>query len=71
MSLNLAKGKWTLKKDKEGIKVYIRNEPTTGLPEYKGITKIAAPLQSLIAVLRDVEGYSNLFLFMNKNDESA
>lgn len=62
MSLTFEKGKWNLKKAKEGIKVYIRDEPSTGLPEYKGITKIAAPIQSLIAVLRDVDEYPNLFV---------
>ncbi|MFT5164882.1 MAG: hypothetical protein ACI8P3_000105 [Saprospiraceae bacterium] len=53
-------GKWYLKKDKNGIKVYIRSEPITGLPEFKGETKIAAPLSSLVAVLRDVEEYPQL-----------
>jgi hypothetical protein len=61
ISLGQAKEKWTLKRDKDGIKVYIRIEPITGLPEYKGITKIAAPLASIEAVLRDVEEYPKLF----------
>jgi hypothetical protein len=61
MSLGQTKEKWVLKKDKSGIKVYIRIEPVTGLPEFKGIIKIAASIPGLIAVLRDVEEYPNLF----------
>ena len=69
------KGKWYLKKDKNGIKVYIRSEPVTGLPEFKGEAKIKAPLSSLVAVLRDVEEYPQLLpgttsasLLKNKQD---
>lgn len=54
-------GKWILKKDKDDIKVYVRTESDSGLPEFKGVTKIAAPMSSLVAVLRDVEEYPNLF----------
>ncbi len=61
LSIGQTVGKWTLKKDKNGIKVYIRSEPKTGLPEFKGIARIDAPLASLVAVLRDVEEYSHLF----------
>jgi hypothetical protein len=68
-------GKWYLKKDKDGIKVYIRSEPITGLPEFKGETNIAIPLSNLVAVLRDVEGYPQLLpgtttanLLQNKED---
>ena len=53
--------KWNLKKDKNGIKVYIRSEPKSGLPEFKGVTKIAAPLSSIVAVLKDVDEYPKLF----------
>ncbi len=55
-------GKWNLKKDKNGIKVFVRNEPILGLPEYKGIMKIAAPMSRLVAALRDVDEYHNLFI---------
>ena len=61
ISIGQTVGKWTLKKDKDGIKVYVRSEPKTGLPEFKGITIINASLTSLVAVLRDVEEYSHLF----------
>ena len=61
MSLRLTVGEWTLKRDKNGIKVYIRSEPKTGLPEFKGITKIDAPLKKLVTVLRDVDEYEHLF----------
>jgi hypothetical protein len=61
ISLGQTEEKWVLKKDKDGIKVYIRIEPQTGLPEYKGITKITASLASIEAVLRDVEEFPKLF----------
>lgn len=54
-------GKWILKKDKDDIKVYVRTASDSGLPEFKGVTKIAAPMSRLVAVLRDVEEYPNLF----------
>ena len=61
VSIGQTVGKWTLKKDKDGIKVYIRSEPKTGLPEFKGVATIDAPLARLVTVLRDVEEYSHLF----------
>ncbi|MCK5687690.1 START domain-containing protein [Myxococcota bacterium] len=46
---------WELKKDEDGIQIYHRDFADSPYVEFKGETVVAAPMASLVALLRDVE----------------
>ena len=48
---------WELRKDKNGIKVYTRNNTNTGIIEYKAVTIVHAEISKLIAIINDVENF--------------
>ncbi len=50
---------WQLKRDKGGIKVYVRDQAGTNIKEMKFSTTVEAPLQTIAAVLTHVEGYDD------------
>lgn len=50
---------WELKKDKGGIKVYVRDQANTDIKELKFTTQVEAPLSTIAAVLTDVEGFDD------------
>lgn len=50
---------WELKRDKGGIKVYVRDQPGTDIKELKFTTQVDATLSTIAAVLTHVEGYDD------------
>jgi hypothetical protein len=48
---------WVLKKNKGGVKVYVRDQAGTNIKELKFSTTIEASLTTIAAVLTDVKGY--------------
>jgi len=53
---------WNLKKEKDGIEVYIRNFEGSSFNEFKGITTIKeSSLKAVLAVILDVENYESLY----------
>ncbi|MGH7901708.1 MAG: START domain-containing protein [Thermodesulfobacteriota bacterium] len=46
---------WELIKDKDGIKVYTRTIADSKIKEFKGVTTIRAPLDSILGVLNDTD----------------
>lgn len=49
---------WVLKKDKQGVEVYTREDKLTGLIEFKATTIFQASIDTILNVFRNVEGYS-------------
>ncbi|MBC7922591.1 MAG: START domain-containing protein [Ferruginibacter sp.] len=56
-SFQVPTGSWKLVKDKNGVKVYTRKVEGSALKEFKAVTTVAAPLNSLVALLKDFESY--------------
>lgn len=53
---------WELKKDEDGIKVYVRTVEGSSFKEYKGETVLKnTTLTKVLSVIFDVENYDNLF----------
>lgn len=52
-------GKWELKRDKGGIKVYVREVEGSKIKELKFTTEIKASLNAIAAVLTNVEGFDD------------
>ncbi len=48
---------WVIKKNKGGVKVYVRDQAGTNIKELKFSTTIEASLSTIAAVLTDVKGY--------------
>mgnify|MGYP001424277831 CR=1 FL=1 len=48
---------WVLKRDKGGIKVYVRENPDSKIKELKFTTKVEASLNTITSVLTHIEGY--------------
>ncbi len=55
-----AENPWQLTKEKEGIQVYVRDNPNSPLKIFRGITTIPAKLSSLVAVLDDIKAMPKL-----------
>jgi hypothetical protein len=51
---------WRLEKDKDGIQVYTRAVQGWSIRELRGVTRIPAPLSSLVAVIYDVRASREL-----------
>ena len=54
-------GNWDLKKDRNNIKVYTKHVEASKMKAIKAICVIDAPLNTCVAVLRDVEHLNELF----------
>lgn len=54
-------GEWNLKKEKDGIKLYTRHEEGYSLKAVRAVTTFDAPLETCIAVLRDIDHLVELF----------
>jgi len=54
-------GEWELKKDKNGIKLYTKHEEGYAIKAVKAETTFHAPLETCIAVLRDIDHLGELF----------
>ena len=50
---------WELKRDKGGIKVYVRGNPDSKIKELKFTTRVEASLNTIAAVLTHVEGFDD------------
>lgn len=50
---------WVLKRDKGGIKVYVRDSPNSRIKELKFSMQVEASLNSIAAVLTNVEGFND------------
>jgi len=50
---------WELKRDKGGIKVYVRDQASSGIKELRFTTTVEASLQTIAAVLTHVEGFDD------------
>ncbi len=50
---------WELKRDKGGIKVYVREKPDSKIKELKFTTRVEASLHTIAAVLTHVEGFDD------------
>ncbi|MFY0690096.1 MAG: START domain-containing protein [Cyclobacteriaceae bacterium] len=50
---------WTLRKDKEGIKIYTREAANTNIKEVKAELTITASIDDITKAIIDVENYSN------------
>ncbi|MCD6596449.1 MAG: START domain-containing protein, partial [Bacteroidales bacterium] len=50
-------GDWKLRKEKDGIKVYTRNNSNSAIKEFKAITSINADIGQLVRIINDVENY--------------
>ncbi|MCF8275147.1 MAG: hypothetical protein K9J17_00315 [Flavobacteriales bacterium] len=67
---------WELKKDKDGIKLFTRHEEGYSLKAVRAETVFSAPLETCIAVLRDIDHLNELFpdcekVVKVKQDESS
>ncbi len=52
------KNKWELKKDKNGIEIYTREDKTTGDIEFKASIELETSIDALLKVFKNVEGYT-------------
>ena len=52
------KNEWNLKKDKNDITVYTREDEATGNIEFKASTTFETNIDTLINVFKDIEGYT-------------
>lgn len=52
--LSAEDAEWELKKEEQGISLYFRNYPDSGIPEFKAVTGIDSSLVSVLAVLLDI-----------------
>jgi hypothetical protein len=50
---------WELKKDRDGIRVYVRESPGTQLKELRFSTQVRSSLHTIAAVLTHVEGFDD------------
>ena len=57
----LAADGWSLAKDEDGIEVYTRPVPGSGIKEFKGIAVVQAAAEDIFRVLRDSENFKNWF----------
>lgn len=69
-----AQGDWELKKEKDGIKVYLRDVEGSRIQEFKAEAILDGKLSSIVAVLKDVNSYTDLYKhtkearLLNEND---
>jgi hypothetical protein len=54
---SLGQGDWKLKRDKEGITIYVREQADSPLKEYKARAIIANPIQQVFEFMSDYERY--------------
>ncbi len=59
--VGISQTEWEIKKDKDGVKVYTKEVEGSSLKAFKAIAVMKGKLSSFVAVLKDVESYSELF----------
>ncbi len=52
---------WTLKKNKSGIQVFIRNIPGSRFKEFKAIIEVEATMTSVLRLMEDIPSYPQWF----------
>jgi len=52
---------WVLKKEANGIQVYVRDTPGSALKSFKGEVRVAATLTALVALIDDTKVYPQFF----------
>jgi uncharacterized membrane protein len=50
---------WQLAKEKDGIEVYTRNDEDSKFKEFKALATIDAPVEKLLAIMKDIDAYTN------------
>jgi len=50
----MAAQSWNFRKEKDGIKIYTREETGKSLKSYKGVTEINAPAEEIFALMEDI-----------------
>jgi hypothetical protein len=58
---SLAQKDWVLKKQKDGITIYVKEVPGSALRAFKAETELPGSLAACLAVLRDIDGFTTLF----------
>lgn len=56
-----ADASWTLDRERDGIAVYTRPVAGSGIREFKGSALVAAPVESIRALLRDADHFKDWF----------
>jgi hypothetical protein len=56
-----SQGEWELKKEEDGIKVYTRDVEGSKIREYKAEAIMTGKLSNYVAVLKDVNAYTDLY----------
>lgn len=46
---------WTLQKESDGIKVWVKDYPNSSFKQFKAITTITADINKIVSVLKDIE----------------
>jgi hypothetical protein len=64
-STGIAQGKWELKRNENGIEVYIRKAATGNLKELRVLCELEATRAQLISTLQDIASYNN-WVYSNK-----
>src|SRR5262245_8871241 len=56
-----AEASWTLDRERDGITVHTRPVAGSGIREFKGSALVAAPVESIRALLRDADHFKDWF----------
>lgn len=54
LSCSMAAQAWNFRKEKDGIKIYTREENGKSLKSYKGVTEIYAPAEEIFGLMEDI-----------------
>lgn len=58
---------WELAKDKDGIKVYLRQTPLSPIRAFKGVAEVDVDFSRLVALIWDGEGYIDWLILCNES----
>ena len=58
---NTGASEWSLEKHEDGIDIYTRSVPDSGIKEFKGTVEVEASLDTVHRLLRDADGFKNWF----------
>jgi len=54
---SFAHAEWKLEKDKDGIKVYLKEVKGSEIKEFKGVATIKASMDTLLAIIKDTDNF--------------
>ncbi len=46
---------WELKREKDGVSLYLRDYPNSSIPEFKGVITVESSMASIVSLLLDIE----------------